>query len=57
MIQTWLLIGIAFGVAFIVQAWLLNLLRKRQLEQIEERMTRNMIKAIEKLEWGEDKNE
>lgn len=54
MIETLLVIEGIFAIMFLLQLWLLNMSRKKQLADIEERMTKNMINAIEKLEWGEE---
>jgi len=47
-----LVAGGLFALSLILQSYILNKLARQR----EERMTRNMIKAIEKLEWSSETN-
>lgn len=55
MIEYYMVIGLVFGIIFLSGIFVTLWIQKARFKQMEKAMTKNMMLAIERLEWGEDR--
>lgn len=55
MIEYYMVIGLVFGIIFLSGIFVTLWIQKVRFKQMEKAMTKNMMLAIERLEWGEDR--